>query len=56
MEVPVAFHPQTGIGGINTYVANEKVAEFVNYFERIRERTMRVAACVPPDRVDWTYR
>jgi len=30
--------------------------EFLDYFERIRERTMRVVACVPPDRVDWTYR
>jgi uncharacterized damage-inducible protein DinB len=35
---------------------NEKVAEFVNYFERIRERTMHVAACIPPDRVEWTWR
>lgn len=34
---------------------NAKVAEFVNYFERVRERTMRVVACVPSDRVDWTY-
>jgi uncharacterized damage-inducible protein DinB len=37
-------------------MANEKVAEFVSWFDRIRERTMRVAACVPPDKVDWTYR
>ena len=29
--------------------------EFLDYFERIRERTMRVVACVPPDRIDWTY-
>ncbi len=26
------------------------------YFDRIRERTMRVVACVPPDRVEWTFR
>jgi uncharacterized damage-inducible protein DinB len=37
-------------------MANEKVAEFVSYFDRIRERTMRVAACVPPEKIDWTYR
>jgi uncharacterized damage-inducible protein DinB len=37
-------------------MSNDKVAEFVSYFDRIRERTMRVAECVPPDRVDWTYR
>ncbi len=37
-------------------MANEKVGEFVSWFDRIRERTMRVAACVPPDKVDWTYR
>jgi uncharacterized damage-inducible protein DinB len=29
--------------------------ELVTYFDRIRERTMRVVACVPPDRIDWTY-
>ena len=30
--------------------------ELVTYFDRIRERTMRVVACVPPDRIDWTYK
>lgn len=30
--------------------------ELVQYFERIRERTMRVIACVPPERLDWTYK
>jgi uncharacterized damage-inducible protein DinB len=29
--------------------------DLVTYFDRIRERTMRVVACVPPDRIDWTY-
>ncbi|HYI08369.1 MAG TPA: DinB family protein [Thermoanaerobaculia bacterium] len=30
--------------------------ELVTYFDRIRERTMRVVAVVPPDRIDWTYK
>ncbi len=30
--------------------------ELIDYFERVRERTMRVVACIPPDRVDWTYK
>lgn len=30
--------------------------ELVSYFDRIRERTMRVVACVPPDRIEWTYK
>jgi uncharacterized damage-inducible protein DinB len=30
--------------------------ELIEYFERVRQRTMRVIGCVPPDRVDWTYR
>ena len=30
--------------------------ELVSYFDRIRERTMRVVACVPPERIDWTYK
>ena len=35
---------------------NEKVADFVSYFDRIRERTLRVVACIPPEKVDWTYK
>jgi uncharacterized damage-inducible protein DinB len=30
--------------------------EFLHHFERVRERTRRVAACIPPDRVEWTYK
>lgn len=30
--------------------------ELVSYFDRIRERTMRVVACVPPERIEWTYK
>jgi uncharacterized damage-inducible protein DinB len=30
--------------------------ELVSYFDRIRERTMRVVACVPPERLEWTYK
>ena len=29
--------------------------ELIDYFDRVRQRTMRVIACVPPDRIDWTY-
>ena len=31
------------------------VAEFLRYYERIRERTQRVVDLIPPDRIDWTY-
>jgi len=31
-------------------------SDLVRYFDRVRERTMRVVAVVPPDKVDWTYR
>ncbi len=30
--------------------------ELVSYFDRIRERTMRVVACVPPEHIEWTYK
>ena len=30
--------------------------EFLRHFERVRERTRRVAACIPDDRLEWTYR
>jgi uncharacterized damage-inducible protein DinB len=28
---------------------------FLKYFTSVRERTMRVARCIPPDKIDWTY-
>jgi uncharacterized damage-inducible protein DinB len=30
--------------------------EFLHYFGRVRERTRRVAACIPADRVEWRYK
>jgi uncharacterized damage-inducible protein DinB len=30
--------------------------DVADYFDRIRERTMRVVRCVPPERIDWTYK
>ncbi len=32
------------------------LAEFLHHVERVRERTRRVAACIPADRVEWTYK
>jgi uncharacterized damage-inducible protein DinB len=29
---------------------------FVDYFDKVHQRTMRVASCIPADKVDWTYR
>lgn len=29
---------------------------FINYYSRLRERTKRVIACIPPDKIEWTYR
>jgi uncharacterized damage-inducible protein DinB len=31
------------------------IAPFLKYFDNVRERTMRVALLVPPDKIDWTY-
>jgi uncharacterized damage-inducible protein DinB len=30
--------------------------EFLHHFGRVRERTRRVAACIPADQIDWTYK
>lgn len=32
------------------------VGPFLAYFEKVRQRTLRVARCVPPDRLEWRYR
>jgi uncharacterized damage-inducible protein DinB len=31
------------------------IDSFLQYFKNVRERTMRVARCIPPDKVDWGY-
>lgn len=31
------------------------IQPFLHYFENVRERTMRVARCIPADKIDWTY-
>lgn len=31
------------------------IQPFLHYFGTVRERTMRVARCIPPDQLDWTY-
>jgi uncharacterized damage-inducible protein DinB len=31
------------------------IQPFLHYFGNVRERTMRVARSIPPDKVDWTY-
>ena len=31
------------------------IAPFLKYFDSIRERTMRVARGIPPDKINWTY-
>jgi uncharacterized damage-inducible protein DinB len=31
------------------------IGPFLKYFDNVRERTLRVARCIPPDKIDWTY-
>jgi uncharacterized damage-inducible protein DinB len=31
------------------------IQPFLQYFSNSRERTLRVARCIPPDKIDWTY-
>ena len=33
-----------------------EAADLARYIDRVRERTMRVVACVPADKLEWTYR
>ena len=32
------------------------IQPFLDYFERVRERTMKLVKCIPPEKVEWTYR
>lgn len=31
------------------------IQHFLHYLGNVRQRTMRVARCIPPDKMDWTY-
>lgn len=32
------------------------IGPFLDYFEKVRARTLRVVGCMPPDKIEWTYR
>lgn len=32
------------------------IETFLNYYEKLRARTVRVIGCIPPDKFDWTYK
>jgi hypothetical protein len=31
------------------------IQPFLDYFGTVQKRTMRVARCIPPDKIEWTY-
>jgi len=33
-----------------------KISPFLDYFDKLRSRTMRVLQCVPPEKLEWTFR
>lgn len=34
----------------------QKLDTFLEYVEKVHQRTMRVARCVPPDKMDWSFK
>lgn len=35
---------------------HKSVREFLDYYEKVRQRTLKVIACIPPEKYDWSYR
>lgn len=33
----------------------QTIQPFLHYWKNVRERTIRVARCIPPDKIDWKY-
>jgi uncharacterized damage-inducible protein DinB len=31
------------------------VNSFLDYYEKIRQRTLKVVRCIPPDKIEWSY-
>jgi uncharacterized damage-inducible protein DinB len=34
----------------------DNIGSFLDYFEKVRGRTLRVVGCIPPDKIEWTWR
>jgi hypothetical protein len=34
----------------------QQIEPFLQYLERVHERTRRVVLCIPPERLEWTYK
>ena len=32
------------------------IREFLDYYEKVRQRTLKVIACIPAEKYDWSYR
>jgi len=32
------------------------IGPFLDYFEKVRARTLRIVGCIPSDKIEWTYR
>jgi uncharacterized damage-inducible protein DinB len=32
------------------------IEPFLDYYERVRERSLRVIRCIPPDQLEWTFK
>jgi len=34
----------------------QELTIFLDYLDKVQQRTMRVVPCIPPDKLDWSYR
>jgi len=32
------------------------IESFLEYYERVRQRTLAVISLIPPDKIEWTYK
>jgi uncharacterized damage-inducible protein DinB len=35
---------------------NPEATQFLDQFEKVRARTLRVARCIPPEQIEWTFK
>jgi uncharacterized damage-inducible protein DinB len=33
----------------------QRIEPFLDYFAKVRQRTLKVIQCIPPEKMDWTY-
>ncbi len=47
--------PSVSISVKRTSMQFTKIEDFLSYYSKVKKRTTRLFACIPPDKIEWSY-